>query len=86
MSEVHVLLVSLLIAENFFTVSTEYGLSFPNMSLKVLFICEGLFAYWTGELLVRGINMSTTKFSSAEIFITHLAPINRASILKKMLP
>ena len=79
------LLVTLLIAEDFVTFETRHSLPIGHMSLQIVFLCKRLIANWTSKLLVHGDNVATKEFSSAEDLLAQTAAILGTTILKDCL-
>ena len=69
------LLVTLLIAEDFVTFQTRHSLSIGHMSLPIVFLCKRLIANWTSNLLMHGDNVAAKEFSSAEDLFAQTAAI-----------
>ena len=59
MQEVGMIIVTLLIAEDFVTFETCHNLSIEHMSLQIMFLGKRLVANWTSELLMHGDNVAT---------------------------
>ena len=53
------IIVTLLIAEDFVTFETCRNLSIEHMSLQIMFLGKRLVANWTSELLVHRDNVAT---------------------------
>ena len=85
MQMVDMLLVTLLITENFVTFETRHSLPMEHMSLQIIFPSKRLIANWTRKLLVHGDNVSTKEFSSAEDLLAQTAAILWTTIRKDSL-
>ena len=53
------IIVTLLIAEDFVTFETYRNLSIEHMSLQIMFLGKRLVANWTSELLMHRDNVAT---------------------------
>ena len=75
------IIVTLLIAEDFVTFETRHSLPIEHMSLQIVFLSKRLIANWASKLLMHGDNVAAKEFSSAEDLLAQTAAILRTTIV-----